>query len=149
MVGFSMGGQCTYHWIAMYPEFMASAVVVCSSAQTSRHNYQFLEGPRAALENSIDYADESRRVASGDSPQGLKAFGKAYSAWLTSAEWFDRELYKDLGYETLHDWDQDATGKNYNGWAPDDLLIKLRMWQKGDVTLCRPSGAGSLEESLS
>ncbi|KAF7561102.1 hypothetical protein G7046_g3034 [Stylonectria norvegica] len=149
MVGFSMGGQCTYHWLAAYPEVVSNAIVICSSARTSRHNYQFLEGPSAALENSVDYADKDCRIASKGSPRGVKAFGKAYSAWLFSAEWFENELYKELGYKTLHDWDHDATGKNYAGWAPDDLLSKLRMWQKGDVTLLSASGGGSLEDSLS
>ncbi|KPM42682.1 hypothetical protein AK830_g3845 [Neonectria ditissima] len=149
LVGFSMGGQCAYHWIAMHPDFARHAIIVCSSAQTSRHNHQFLEGPSAALENAIDYADEVHRLASQTSPRGLRAFGKAYSAWLTSSEWFDDELYKELGYETLQDWDEDTTGAKYNGWAPDDLLAMLRMWQRGDITICSPSGSDSLEESLS
>ncbi|KAK7418770.1 hypothetical protein QQX98_003788 [Neonectria punicea] len=149
LVGFSMGGQCAYHWTAMHPDFARHAIIVCSSARTSRHNHQFLEGPSAALENAVDYADEVRRLTSQNSPRGLRAFGKAYSAWLTSADWFDKELYKELGYETLQDWDEDTTGAKYNGWAPDDLLAKLRMWQKGDITACSTSGSNSLEESLS
>lgn len=142
--GFSMGGQCVYHWIAMYPGFVRNAVLICTSARTSRHNYQFLEGPSAALENAVDYADETLRQKSGGSPQGVKAFGKAYSAWLTSSEWFERELYKELGYETLHEWDRDVTGKGYNGWHPDDLLAMLRMWQRADIGAL----SGSFEEAL-
>jgi homoserine O-acetyltransferase len=107
-----------------------------------------LEGPSAALENSIDYANEAFRLASNNSPRGLRAFGKAYSAWLTSVEWFDKELYRELGYETLQDWDEDTTGRNYNGWAPDDLLAMLRMWQGGDIRVCSPLASGSLGEAL-
>lgn len=147
LVGFSMGGQCVYHWLVMHPEFAQTAVIVCSSARTSRHNYQFLEGPSAALENSIDYADNVRRLRRKNSPCGVKAFGKAYSAWLTSVEWFDEELYRELGYETLSDWDEATTGRNYSGWAPDDLLAMLRMWQRGDVTLCG-SGRDSFDQAL-
>jgi homoserine O-acetyltransferase len=53
---------------------------------------------------------------------------------LTSPEWFEKEMYKSVGYETLSDWDLDATGNNYHSWHPDDLLAMVSMWQRGDVT---------------
>ncbi|KAF2996250.1 hypothetical protein E8E13_003977 [Curvularia kusanoi] len=99
MLGFSMGGQITYHWITTHRSFVKNVVIVCSSAKTSRHNFQFLEGPKTALQNAKD--PES----------GIRAFGKGYSAWLTSAEWFDEELYKKAGFETLEAWDEMATWK--------------------------------------
>jgi homoserine acetyltransferase len=128
MLGFSMGGQITYHWITTHPDFIKHAVVVCSSAKTSRHNFQFLEGPRAALENA-------------KSPElGIRAFGKAYSAWLTSAEWFDQECYKALGLQNLRDWDDIATIQGYEGWNGEDLLVMLGMWQRGDISRCKTAG---------
>lgn len=136
MLGFSMGGQITYHWIATHPHFVSNAVIVCSSAKTSEHNIQFLEGPRAALENASD----ARR--------GVRAFGKAYSAWLTSAEWFDRQLYKDMGFDTLSAWDEVATGSGYDDWSGEDLLIMLGMWQRGDITRCVPIAKDNLSEAL-
>lgn len=155
VVGFSMGGQCTYHWTLMYPELVRNAVIICSSARTSRHNYQFLEGPKAALQNAVDYVDKDLAAAlpKGSVSRGVRAFGKAYSAWLTSAEWFDQQAYQELGYQTLSDWDRDATGASYVGWDPDDLLAMLHMWQNGDVTtLVDGSGDGgdaALEKALS
>ncbi|KAH7325812.1 Alpha/Beta hydrolase protein [Stachybotrys elegans] len=148
MLGFSMGGQCTYYWNVMHPEFARNAVIVCSSARTSRHNYQFLEGPKAALQNAIDYVDASQKPTQGPS-RGLRAFGKAYSAWLTSAEWFEQEIYKTLGYETLAKWDVDVAGNNYSSWDPEDLLCKLQMWQHGDVTVVDESCEGKLDTALS
>ncbi|PWO26424.1 GsiB, General stress protein [Pyrenophora tritici-repentis] len=134
MLGFSMGGQITYHWVTSYPDFVKHAVVVCSSAKTSRHNYQFLEGPKAALESAV-------------SPErGIRAFGKAYSAWLTSAEWFDEERYKEMGFQTLRDWDDVSTIQGYEGWTGDDLLVMLGMWQRGDVSRC--TEAKTEEEAL-
>jgi homoserine O-acetyltransferase len=154
VVGFSMGGQCTYYWSVMYPDLVRNAVIICSSARTSRHNYQFLEGPKAALQNAVDYVDKSLvDQAEGGVPRGLVAFGKAYSAWLTSAEWFEEEAYKTLGYQTLSDWDKDSTRMRYAGWNPDDLLAKLHMWQAADVgTLVVGGGDGgnnSLQKALS
>ena len=149
VVGFSMGGQCTYHWSVMYPEFVKNAVIICSSARTSKHNYQFLEGPKAALETAVDFVDKSLAASSDGPSRGIRAFGKAYSAWLTSAEWFDQEQYKALGYETLEDWDTDITWKGYTGWSAEDLLIMLRMWQAGDISTAVPSHENSLESALS
>lgn len=150
MLGFSMGGQVTYHWLALYPDMVEEAVIICSSARTSGHNYQFLEGPKAALENSADYVAEKRRaVGVREAPQGLRAFGKAYSAWLTSAAWFDQELYKELGYQTLSGWDRDVTGANYRGWHPQDLLAMLGMWQSGGISSSSlDGGPAPLENTL-
>ncbi|KZL69401.1 homoserine O-acetyltransferase [Colletotrichum tofieldiae] len=142
MLGFSMGGQTTYHWTVMYPAVVRNAVIICSSARTSGHNRQFLEGPSAALENAADYTGEPQDHA----PRGVRAFGKAYSAWLTSAEWFDQHLYKDMGYDSLRAWDMDTTGPRYDGWYPNNLLVKLRMWQNGDVGVL--AAGGGLDEAL-
>ncbi|KAF1846116.1 homoserine acetyltransferase family protein [Cucurbitaria berberidis CBS 394.84] len=136
MMGFSMGGQLTYHFLATYPSFTRSAVIICSSAKTSGHNIQFLEGPRAALENAADSA------------RGLRAFGKAYSAWLTSAEWFDEQLWRDVGFETREAWDEVAAGTNYVDWSGDDLLAMLGMWQRGDITRCTGMGGVGAETTL-
>lgn len=143
VIGFSMGGQTAYYWAAMFPDFVRDVVVICSSARTSRHNYQFLEGPKAALENAADYSAED---SASQGQRGLNAFGKAYSAWLTSHEWFEQELYKELGFETLQEWDKATTDTNYQGWYANDMLAKLRMWQNGDISVC--TEAGSLEEAL-
>ncbi|OBR02042.1 Homoserine acetyltransferase [Colletotrichum higginsianum IMI 349063] len=142
ILGFSMGGQTTYHWAVMYPAMVRNAVIICSSARTSGHNRQFLEGPSAALENAVDYTGQPQDYA----PRGVRAFGKAYSAWLTSAEWFDQHLYRNLGYDSLRAWDMDTTGPRCDGWYPNNLLVKLRMWQNGDVGVL--TDGGGLDEAL-
>ena len=81
VAGFSMGGQCIYHWAAMYPDFVKNAIAICTAARTSLHNYQFLEGPKAALKNSIDYEDGKYKAKGVKPLRGLHAFGRAYSAW--------------------------------------------------------------------
>ena len=139
VIGFSMGGQQAYHWAVMHgsssPPFVKSAVVICGSAKTSGHNYAFLEGPISALETSIDY-DGGRYKANGVVPrQGLLAFGRAYAAWLTSAEWFRQELWREwLGVGSIKEWLYPAEGDgSFEGWDPEDLLVLAREWQAGDV----------------
>lgn len=132
MIGFSMGGQCTYHWAAMYPQMLRNAVIICSSAKTSLHNYQFLEGPKAALSHSIDYNDIAMRSQGGVALRGLHAFSRAYSAWLTSAEWFEQRLFERQGFKTLEEWSK-AGEEGYEDWHPDNLLVMLGMWQRSDI----------------
>jgi homoserine acetyltransferase len=145
IVGFSMAGQCAYHWTAMYPNMVANAVVICSSAKTSLHNYQFLEGPKAALENSIDYDDGNFRVGNKSPPlRGLHAFGRAYSAWLASAEWFEQRLFEKQGFNSLSEWSAVVAGKNYNDWYPDDLLAMLGMWQRSDIGIHKGSNGNAI-----
>jgi homoserine O-acetyltransferase len=140
MIGFSMGGQCTYHWAAMYPEMLRNAVIICSSAKTSLHNYQFLEGPKAALSHSIDYNDVAMRSQGGLPIRGLRAFSRAYSAWLTSAEWFEQRLFEKSGFKSLESWSK-AGEEGYEDWHPDNLLVMLGMWQRSDIGLAVGSGS--------
>lgn len=148
VMGFSMGGQQAYHWGVMYPEYVRNVVAICSSARTSAHNYAFLEGPIAALTNSLDYIAwraMKKKVASGEEvgqnmkdvvpKNGIRAFARTYAAWLTSAAWFrDREWSRGVfgGFESLDDW-MGAREEGYLIWDAQDLLVLARMWQLGDI----------------
>ena len=147
VVGFSMGGQQAYYWACMYPSFVKSAVVICGSARTSGHNYAFIEGPKAALLNSTDYADGAYR-ANGIKPlRGLRAFGRAYCAWLTSGAWFrERHWEKSLGFASVEEYIGNTMEKTFEDWDAEDVLILARMWQEGDVGATRDDG--SYEEAL-
>ena len=135
VIGFSMGGQQAYYWSVMYPDFVSAAVPICSSARTSPHNIAFLEGPIAALTQSTDYADGEYKAKSITPERGLKGFGRAYAAWLTSAEWYRKELWKEMMGNpdaTLEDWIQVFSEGNLL-WDAEDHLCLARMWQKGNV----------------
>jgi homoserine acetyltransferase len=157
VVGFSMGGQQAYHWAVMYPDFVKRIAPICSSARTSPHNYAFLEGPINALTNSIDYVAVQalkQKQARGEEighnlkevkpKRGLKAFGRAYGAWLTSTFWFREKLWSKaqggLGFDSVEQW-MEAREAGYLGWDADDLLVLARMWQMGDIGMVRPGAA--------
>lgn len=133
-----MGGQQAYYWAAMHGTglrpFLKRSVVICGSAKTSGQNYAFLEGPISALTTSFDY-DQGHYKLNGIKPiQGLRAFGRAYAAWVPSAEWFRQELWRQSGATTLQEWMHPPIGQSsYEKWDPEDLLVKARMWQAGDV----------------
>ena len=141
VIGFSMGAQQAYYWACMYPDFIKNAVVICGSAKTSPHNYAFLEGPKGALMNSIDYADGEYKVKGVKPLRGLRAFGRAYSAWLTSAAWFRERMWETkLGYASVEDWIKGQAEAGFESWDAEDLLVLARMWQAGDVGALREDG---------
>ena len=49
VTGWSMGAGQTYQWAVSYPEMVERMLPFCGSSKTSRHNFVFLEGVKAAL----------------------------------------------------------------------------------------------------
>ncbi len=138
--GFSMGGQQAYYWACMYPDFVKDAIVTCGSARTSLHNYTFIEGPKAALINSVDYEDGAFRAKGVKPVRGLRAFGRAYCAWAMSTAWFRQRLFEKSGYKDLEDFIKGQWEASFETWDAEDLLILARMWQAGDVGTTSESG---------
>lgn len=108
VVGFSMGGQQAYYWAVMHgtgdKPFVKNVVVICGSAKTSGQNYASLEGLISTLETSFDYGGGNYRANNVKPVQGLRAFGKAFLALLTSPEWFRQELWRELEANSLKEW---------------------------------------------
>ena len=150
VIGFSMGAQQTYHWAVMYPDFVKRAVPICGSARTAPHNYAFLEGPIAALTNSMDYLawrevqgklvrgeDVGPKLREVKPEKGLRAFGRAYNAWLTSTFWFREKWWGKreggLGFDDVEGFIVNGSEEGFVTWDAEDLLVLARMWQLGDV----------------
>lgn len=139
VIGFSMGAQQAYYWPVMYPDFVERYIPICGSARTSPHNQCFLEGPKAALSASKDFLDGHYK----STPQhGIRAFGRAYSAWAYSQAWYAKKGYLfDGKYTSLNDFiREDWEGGFLEGWDANDLLTLLNTWQAGDVSLVRGGG---------
>ena len=165
VIGFSMGGQQAYHWGVMYPDYVKRVVSICSSARTSGHNYAFLEGPIAAMTNSIDYIawkEVQGKIAKGEDvgaqlkevrpKKALGAWARAYAAWLTSPQWFrDREWSKESNLgpacKSVEEWLQ-VRVDNYMGWNADDLLTKARQWQMADISSTKKGQVTQLGQQL-
>lgn len=138
-----MGGQQAYHMAALYPDFALRVVVLASSARTSWHNWSFLEGPKAALINSVDFHDGKYETPA---IRGTKAFGRVYSTWALSQAWFRERCWETLGFRDLEsylqaDWEWEADAH--------DLLCQLHTWQKGDISQFGPEDEkGNLPKAL-
>ncbi len=127
VIGWSMGGLQAYEWAVQHGAGVARILPFCATARCAPHNHVFLEGVKAALQADRDFAD-------GSIPQaGLRAFGRVYAGWAYSQAFFDKELYRAIGFDSaealLADWEQD-----HLNWDAHDLLCKLATWQSADVS---------------
>ncbi|KAF7315173.1 AB hydrolase-1 domain-containing protein [Mycena indigotica] len=121
-----------YHMAAIFPDFVQHVVVLAGSARTSWHNWSFLEGPKAALLNSIDF---NGGLYTKPAMRGTAAFGRVYSTWALSQEWFRQHSWEKLGYNSLEEY-------LHKEWEfkedANNLLCMLATWQKGDISQFGP-----------
>jgi len=138
-IGFSMGGQQAYHWAVMHPEYVEKYAVICGSARTSPHNKCFLEGPKAALVASKDFDNGHYKVTPY---QGIRAFGRVYSAWAYGQTWYREHQYlhgdRYTGLDSFlrEEWEAGFL----TSWDANDMLTLLHTWQMGDVSSIRHGG---------
>ena len=144
VTGWSMGAGQTYQWALSYPEMVPRILPFCGSARTSRHNFVFLEGVKAALT-----ADAAFQEGWYDKPpaKGLRAMARVYAGWGYSQAFYWQELYTQLGYSSLEDflvgfWEGFFLKKDAN-----NLLTMLWTWQHGDIGRT-PGFDGDLERAL-
>jgi len=131
VTGWSMGAQQTFQWGNLYPDMVERIVPICGSAKTSRHNFVFLEGVKAAITTDAGWANGSY-----EKPplKGLRAMGRVYAGWAVSQAFYREEVYLDLGYESLEAylvefWEARRTSTDAN-----NLLTMIDTWQNADIS---------------
>ena len=131
VVGWSMGAQQTFQWGSLYPDMVERIVPICGSARTSRHNFVFLEGVKAAITADADWAGGAY-----EKPplKGLRAMGRVYAGWAVSQAFYREEVYLSLGYGSLEEylvefWEARRTSADAN-----DLLTMIWTWQNADIS---------------
>ena len=143
-LGWSMGAQQAFHWGALFPNMVERILPICGSAKTSRHNFVFLEGVKAALT-----ADDAWQDGWYQKPplKGLRAMGRVYAGWAASQAFYREEIYLKVGYSSLEDyliefWE----GRRLDSDA-NDLLAMLWSWQNADIS-DNPLYGGDFEKAL-
>ncbi len=144
VVGWSMGAQQAFQWGSLYPGMVERIAPICGSARTSRHNFVFLEGVKAALT-----ADDAWDNGWYEKPpyKGLRAMGRVYAGWAVSQAFYRGEVYLGLGYSSLEDylvafWEGRRLGADAN-----DLLAMIWTWQHADISANEESN-GDLPRAL-
>jgi homoserine O-acetyltransferase/O-succinyltransferase len=143
VVGFSMGAQQAFHWVALYPDIVQAIAPICGSARTSPHNYLFLEGIKAALQADAAYADGWYH----EPPiKGLVAFSRVYAGWTFSQDFFREQEYRKMGLASLEDVVRMMEGR-FRRRDANDLLAMLWTWQHADIS-ANPIYRGDLATAL-
>lgn len=145
VVGWSMGAQQTFQWGALYPDMVERIAPFCGSAKTSRHNFVFLEGVKAALT-----ADDAWEGGWYEKPptKGLRAMARVYAGWGFSQAFYREKLdLTRMGYASLEDflvgfWEGLFLARDAN-----NLLAMLWTWQQGDIS-ANPLYGGNFEKAL-
>jgi homoserine O-acetyltransferase len=139
-----MGAQQTYQWGCLFPEMVERIAPFCGSAKTAPHNFVFLEGVKAGLITDAAFEDGWY-----DSPpkKGLRAVGRVYSGWGLSQPFYQQELWRKLGFNSLEDflvgfWEGFFLKRDAN-----NLLAMLWTWQNADIS-ANPVFDGDFEKAL-
>jgi homoserine O-acetyltransferase len=143
--GFSMGAGQSYHWAALYPDFVARAIVVCGSAKTSIHNKVFLSGLLRTLEAAPQYLGAGR--FSAEPVQSIKAFGHIYAAWGLSQDFYREQMYEQLGSPDYESFIQTNWVDSFARHRAADLYAQAITWQEADISADDRFG-GELAEAL-
>jgi homoserine O-acetyltransferase/O-succinyltransferase len=131
-VGWSVGAQQAFHWGALYPDYVERIAPFCGSARTSRHNFVFLEGVKAALK-----ADQSFEAGAYRKPpiEGLKAFSRVYAGWGFSQAFYRSECdIKDLGFPSLEAFILGVWEARFTKADANNLLSMIATWQAADIS---------------
>jgi homoserine O-acetyltransferase len=132
VVGWSMGAQQAFQWGALFPQMVERIAPFCGSARTSRHNFLFLEGVKAAL--TADAAFAGGDFASPPTV-GLKAFARVYAGWCFSQAFFREQLdLKAMGLPSLEDFLVQVMEPVFGQRDANDLLTMLWTWQNADIS---------------
>jgi len=143
VIGFSMGAQQALQWAVSYPEMLEALVAICGNAREYPFGIVRLEGAKSALT-----ADSAWNGGHYDNPPevGLKALARHWASWGVSQEWWRRETYRELGYDSIEAWLMQAEA----GWLLRDannVLWQAKMWQRHNVG-DSPGFGGDFEKAL-
>ena len=142
VMGFSMGAQQAFQWAVSHPAFTDKAVAWCGTARTYPHTWVFLETAILAWNADAAFArgDYRSRPAKGSA-----ATAAHWAAWVFSAEWWRRELYKPTWASPealIQAWARDTSAQD-----PNNEISQSRTWQRHNVA-DTPGANGDLKRAL-
>ncbi|WP_425053060.1 alpha/beta fold hydrolase [Psychromarinibacter sp. S121] len=129
--GWSMGGQQSYHWAAIFPDRVRAMSCFCGQAITAPHTHVFLEGVKYALITDPAWMNGYYR----EQPwRGFTAQGRVWAGWALSQEWYRREMWRELGFSSLEDYLKRAWDGAYFPRDANDMLSLIATWQACDIS---------------
>ncbi|MEM8553702.1 MAG: alpha/beta fold hydrolase [Pseudomonadota bacterium] len=128
--GWSMGGQQSFHWAAMFPDRVQAMACIAGQGTTVPHTHVFLEGVKQGI--LMDPAWEGGRYK--EQPwRGLTAKGRIWAGWVLSHEWFRQKTWETMGYVSLEDYLKNVWDNIYYHRDANDMLSLIRTWQLSNI----------------
>ena len=131
VMGHSMGAAQTYHWAALFPDFVSRAAPICGSAKTSIHNDVFLQGMQGIL-----CADPAWRGGDYDEQptNGLRTMARAWAAWPPSSHFYRNKYYESLGFNSADDFLKNYWETTYTAMDANNVLAQISTWRSSDIS---------------
>lgn len=144
VIGFSMGAQQAFQWGVSYPNFMDVIVPYCGTAKEYPHGIVRLEGFKSAI-----IADSAFEGGNYKAPplKGLKAAARHWAGWGFSQEWYRRELYKQLGHQSVEEHLRSYWEAFWGSQDANNLIAQALTWQTNNVG-STPGFNGDHEKAL-
>ncbi len=131
VIGHSMAAQQAFHWGAMFPDMVERIAPFCGSARTSRHNFLFLEGLKAALTADAAFAGGDYAAPP---VSGIRAMARVYAGWAWSQSFFRERLDATrFGLPSLEAFLTGLWEPSFQRHDANDLLAMLWSWQQADI----------------
>jgi len=131
VAGFSMGGQQTFYWGALFPDLVERIAPITSSAKTAQHNLVFLEGIKAALTLDPAWRDG---VFAEQPIRGIRAMARVYAGWGLSQSFYREGMHLKIGFSSLLDFIERDWEPGFLRRDGDNLLAMLWTWQHADIS---------------
>lgn len=138
-----MGGLQSYQWGAIYPDMVERIAPFCGAAKTWSHNYVVLNGLKASLTASVP-SNKLNQLTS----ENMRTVGSVYAGWGLSQAFFRKELYRELGCESIEDFVGGILEDSFMKMNPHNFLTMLWTGQNADIS-DNPIYKGNFEEALS
>jgi homoserine O-acetyltransferase len=103
----------------------------CGTAKTWPHTYVFLEGVKAPLVSNAEWANGEYTL---QPETAMRSIGRVYAGWGFSQAFYRKELYRELGYNSLENFLTDFWEKNFLNIDANNLLAMLWTGQHGDIS---------------
>ena len=133
VTGGSMGAQQTWEWAVRYPDMVKRAAPIAGRARNSTHDFLFIETFMYALTSdpafNNGYYTEPNAVN-----RGLCHHADIWSVMGYSIEFFNQELYKNIGFSSPEEFRTGFTQNYFLPMDPNNLLCMAWKWQQGDVS---------------
>lgn len=145
VVGGSMGAQQSYEWAVRYPDMVKRAAPIAGTAKVTPHNSIFTQAIIDSITSDPAWQD-GRYAVSTDVQLGLQRLAKLFTLMGWSAEFFNKERWRALGFSSRDEFITDFMIAYFAPMDPNNLLCMAKKWQQADVSRGR---GGNLEAVLS